>query len=269
MPLALKEAVQTAAKSRKQSVSKFAEDAIRKHSTAGKPNVKTGASDSSVAETITIVATVQTGLPGYKRQQERGEVVQTGRFTWKASEFEEALGQGRFLITTLNQFHRLALELADRWCDYVAFLEVIADGHIQALRGSVPLYWIERHDEGRNVSLISLRGQAPGKYPDDPRSAKDARTLEGEIQRRALENDVTGKRSRKIADLSNKFIRTPRGDIDKQQLRLLQVAYIAAHSSPEELSEFCNVMEAMTVAVAQVPHNTKLAGESRSPARRG
>jgi hypothetical protein len=239
MPRALKEAVQRVAKSEKQSVSKLAEKAIRKLCAARKRAVKVSGAD---VETITIVATPQTGLPGviYKKR-----IVQMGRFNWKPSEFEEALSHGRFLITALNQFHRLALELEDRWCDYVAFLEVLADGHIQALRGSVPLYWIETHDGGRNVALISLRGREPGEYPNDPKSAKDARTLESEIQHRALESDGADARSRRIADLSNKFIRTPRGAANERQRRLLQIAYIAAHSTPQELSDFCNALEAI------------------------
>jgi hypothetical protein len=200
-------------------------------------------------ETITIVATRRTGLPGaiYKRAKGGEQIVETSRFNWKISEFYDALRQGRFLITALNQFHRLAMDLEDRRCDYDYFLEIISDGHIQALRGSVPLYWIEQCRDQRKLILISLRGQAPGIYPADPRSVKDARTLENEIRRRALADDPKRSRSRKIAKLSNKYVRAPRGRTSARQLRLLQLAYIAAHSTPKELSEFCNAMEVMVL----------------------
>src|ERR1017187_3703144 len=107
-------------------------------------------------EAITIVATRRTGLPGaiYKRAKGGEQIVETSRFNWKISEFNDALRQGRFLITALNQFHRVAMDLEDRRCDYDYFLEIIADGHIQALRGSVPLYWIEQRGDQRKLSLI-------------------------------------------------------------------------------------------------------------------
>jgi hypothetical protein len=200
-------------------------------------------------ETITIVATRRTGLPGaiYERAKGSEQIVETSRFNWKIPEFNDALRQGRFLITALNQFHRLAMDLEDRRCDYDCFLEIISDGHIQALRGSVPLYWIEECRDQRKLILISLRGQAPGIYPADPRSVKDARTLENEIRRRTLADDPKLSRSRKIANLSNKYIRAPRGGTAARQLRLLQLAYITAHSTQEELSGFCNAMEVMAL----------------------
>ncbi|HEY1768725.1 MAG TPA: hypothetical protein VGG02_00540 [Chthoniobacterales bacterium] len=186
IPLAREEktAIDAAAKKRGLTTNEFAEQAIRKElARSGRKGRGALVRQSkrltkSFDRPITVAATKE--VPGAIFEHRKGAAVadrvRTGEIDWNGDEFSQALRDGRFLITRLSPFHRMALVAAGEKSFYGQFLAMLPTPELAALRGSTLLYHVERFKPDETL-FVSLRGPLPAG--SDPAFGKRSRKALG------------------------------------------------------------------------------------------